>query len=80
MVCLVVLLNVVLANLLFWSRGQSTMATPAKAAAVAAASEAAAVEASAAKTAPAETAARATSEGVVCPTTETTTKGAGRRV
>jgi hypothetical protein len=71
MVCLVVLLNVVLANLLFWSRGQSTMATPAKAAAV---------EASAAKTAPAETAAIASSEGVVCRTTETTTKGAGRRV
>ena len=63
------------------------MPTPA----VAAATKTAAVEASAAskapamgpsatKTAAAETAARATPEGVISPTTETATKGPGRRV
>ena len=43
-------------------------------------SKAAAVEATTAKTASAETAARATPEGVISPTTETATKGPGRRV
>jgi hypothetical protein len=71
----------------FRSRAQSMMTTAAMASTTktatmeaATAAKASAVEAPAAKAAPAGTAARATPEGVVSTTTETTAKGAGRRV